>query len=118
MDKWKKKTTRAFVICMLCFVIVALYGYVDNFVIAQEMESENKMDEWDVLNDLAEQALKLVQNEKFPSARNVVLQLEDLYLSLAVGTYVDRLEQASLLSDTIIQARHRFGSGRAKSSAH
>jgi sporulation protein YpjB len=109
MDKCRKQTKRLIISILICsFVFVILQWPVLIPAKTQDGVSEDQSmkKEWHALNELAEQALKLIHKQELSAARNVVLQLEETYLSLAVGTYVDRLEQASVLSETIIQARH------------
>lgn len=76
----------------------------------EQPTAETKHAQWHKLNELAEQALFLIRKNEFAAARNVVTSIEDALLNLELGDYVERLDQAKLLTETVIQTKYALNS--------
>ncbi|GAA0360436.1 sporulation protein YpjB [Bacillus horti] len=74
--------------------------------VVQGQQGETQHEEWQRLNELASEALTLVRKNDFAAAREQVTQLEEQLLNLELGDYVERLDQANLLTGLVVQAKY------------
>jgi sporulation protein YpjB len=66
---------------------------------------EEKQVEWQQLNKLAEESLYLTNKQEFAASRKLISDLATRFLALETGKYLERLDQAHILLETILQAK-------------
>lgn len=86
------------------------YAYINALRISQEEQGKDKNAEWQKLNKLAEEILLLIRKNELATARKLADQIESGLLSLELGRYVERLDQAKVLTDSVVQARYALNS--------
>lgn len=101
----KKLKGLLYILTILVYIFIFTFS-TQMISYANDINNEDeKYQKWQQVNQIAEEVLFLVQKNEFEASRKQLNQLSSYFLSLETGNYVDRVEQAQILIDAIIQAK-------------
>jgi sporulation protein YpjB len=104
LHKTKRLIWPASVIIML--VTLGLMLGMDGFTEEQQGDRLNQEErQWQHAKELAEQAFHLVEEKRYSEARQTVIALSEQLLQLKLGDYVNYVEQADMVLETLSQAK-------------
>lgn len=72
----------------------------------KEVLEDEKQAKWQKLNQLAEAALLFAKKQEFAASKKSINDLAAHFIRIEIGEYVDRIEQAQILLDSIVQAKN------------
>lgn len=101
----KKLKGLLYILTILVYIFIFTFS-TQMISYANDINNEDeKYQKWQQVNQIAEEVFFLVQKNEFEASRKQLNQLSSYFLSLETGNYVDRVEQAQILIDAIIQAK-------------
>lgn len=99
-----------YIINVVVLALILMYphqniGLADQVDQAEVLEDE-KQAKWQKLNELAEEALLFAKKQEFAASKKSINDLAAHFIRIEIGQYVDRIEQAQILLDSIVQAKN------------
>jgi sporulation protein YpjB len=94
---------------MIKVFVLALIFIFPNQSIGVADQSEHLLNDkhakWQKLNELAEESLLFAKKQEFGASKKSLNELAAQFINIEIGDYVNRIEQAQILLDTIVQAK-------------
>jgi sporulation protein YpjB len=100
-NKLKLSIINILVLTIIFVILQQNIGLADH----DPQHKEENQTEWQQLNKLAEESLYLVNKQEFAASRKLVNDLASRFLAIETGKYVERLDQAHILLEIILQAK-------------
>lgn len=95
-----------YIINVVVLVLILMFPNQSIGLADQTVHVENeKQAKWQKLNQLAEESLLFAKKQEFGASKNSLNELSALFISIEIGQYVNRIEQAQILLETIVQAK-------------
>jgi sporulation protein YpjB len=109
--RMKKKKLGLYIINVLVLVTIMMLSF-QNVGLADHHPKHLEEDQaqWQRLNQLAEKSLSLANKQEFEASRKLVSDLSVQFLAVEIGKYVERVDQAHILLETIQQAEESLNS--------
>lgn len=95
------------IINVVVLALILMYPH-QNIGLADQAEvlEDEKQAKWQKLNQLAEAALLFAKKQEFAASTKSINDLAAHFIRIEIGEYVDRIEQAQILLDSIVQAKN------------
>lgn len=95
------------IINVAVLALILMYPH-QNIGLADQAEvlEDEKQAKWQKLNQLAEAALLFAKKQEFAASTKSINDLAAHFIRIEIGEYVDRIEQAQILLDSIVQAKN------------
>lgn len=95
------------IINVVVLALILMYPH-QNIGLADQAEvlEDEKQAKWQKLNQLAEAALLFAKKQEFAASTKSINDLAAHFIRIEIGQYVDRIEQAQILLDSIVQAKN------------
>jgi sporulation protein YpjB len=100
-NKQKLTVINVLILTIIFIILQQKTGLADH----QPQHREEKQVEWQQLNKLAEESLYLTNKQEFAASRKLINDLATRFLAIETGKYLERLDQAHILLETILQAK-------------
>ncbi|MDQ0337634.1 sporulation protein YpjB [Caldalkalibacillus uzonensis] len=66
---------------------------------------DEQLRKWLEIDELADKAFRLVEEKQYDQARQTVLEISERLLTVQLGQYLQHVEQANILTETVVQAQ-------------
>jgi sporulation protein YpjB len=102
----KKSKHIIFIVNMIVLLSIVLFSNQSiGLASSHSHHAQAAEKEWERLNKLAEESLFLFKKKEYEASRKRINDLSAYFLQVEIAHYVDRIEQAEILLESIVQAK-------------
>jgi sporulation protein YpjB len=101
INKQKLSVINVLILTVIFVILQQNTGLADH----HSEHKEEKHVEWQQLNKLAEESLNLTNKQEFAASRKLINDLASRFLTIETGKYLERIDQAHILLETILNAK-------------